>query len=43
MSRTVKNKKLQQHAKYNRDLLDFTENLDLKRKFNVAFWLFSTR
>ena len=25
------------------NLLGFTENLDLKYKFNVAFWLFSTR
>ena len=33
----------QSYAKYIRELLGFTENLDLKEKFNLAFWLFSTR
>ena len=34
---------LQSCAKYFRNLLGFTENLDLKYKFNVGFWLFSTK
>ena len=34
---------LQSRAKYIEKLLGFTENLVLKRKFNVASWLFSTR
>ena len=34
---------LQSCAKYVGDLLGFTENLDLKQKFNGAFWLISTR
>ena len=34
---------LQSFAKYIWNLLGFTENIDLKYKFNVAFWLFSTR
>ena len=34
---------LQPKAKYIGNLLGFTENLGLKRKFNVAFRLFSTR
>ena len=34
---------LQSFAKYMWNLLGFTENLDLKYKVNVAFWLFSTR
>ena len=34
---------LQFYAEYIWNFLGFTENLDLKWKFNVAFWLFSTR
>ena len=34
---------LQSRAKFIENLLGFTENLDLKKKFNVAFWQFSTR
>ena len=34
---------LQSFGKYIWNLLGFTENLDLKYKFNVAFSLFSTR
>ena len=33
----------QSFAKYIWNLVRFTENLNLKWKFNVAFWLFSTR
>ena len=43
----VKNKKKysqrQSLAKYIGNLLGLTKNLDLKRKFNVAVWLFWTR
>ena len=34
---------LQSCAKYIGKLLDFTENLDFKYKFNAAFWLYSSR
>ena len=33
----------QYFAKYISNLIGFTENHDLKGKFNVAFWLFSTK
>ena len=34
---------LQSCAKYIKNFLGFTKNLDLKYKFNVDFWLFSIR
>ena len=34
--------KYQSRAKHIGNLLGFPEKLDLKRKFKVAFWLFST-
>ena len=35
--------RVQSPAKYVENLLVFTENLDLNRKFDVASWLFSTK
>ena len=40
---TFNNVCLQSRAKYIGNLVGSTENLDLKRRFNVDFWLFSTR
>ena len=34
---------IQACAKYIGNLLGFNENLDLKEKFNTAFWVLSTR
>ena len=35
--------RLQSKAKYIESILGSTENLDLKKNVNIAFWLFLTR